>query len=91
MYFLSPGTSRFYVGADLSANLLTVSIDRGSFFGGTHSSTNTYLGIAPLIGIVAPIGENMNITGTLKYNLIFSSGSSTGFISLRGGVMLVLQ
>ncbi|MBE2189626.1 MAG: hypothetical protein KGZ71_06295 [Desulfobulbaceae bacterium] len=91
MYFVSPSPTRFYVGADLSINMFTATVDLGGFFGGSASATETYVGFAPLVGIVAPIGDNMNITGTLKYNLIFSSGSSTGFISLRGGIMFLLK
>lgn len=91
MYFLSPGPTRFYIGGDLSINMLTATVDLGGFFGGSVSSTDTYLGFAPVVGVVAPIGDNLNITGTAKYNIIFSSGSSLSFISLRAGVMFVLQ
>jgi hypothetical protein len=90
MYFVSQGPSRFYIGSDLSINMLSVKIDFGGFFG-SQSSTETYVGLAPLVGIIHPINDNMNLTGTVKYNIIFSSGNSISFISIRGGLMFRLK
>lgn len=91
MYFVSQGPTRFYIGGDLSINMLSVTIDMGGFFGGKASTTETYIGFAPVVGVVHPINDNLNLTGTAKYNIIFSSGSSISFISLRAGLMFRLK
>ncbi len=84
MLFVSQNPIRLYFGSDFSMNFISITSE--SWFSGVKGSrTDQYFGFAPLFGIIAPIDDNTNIIGTMKYNLILID-ETFNFLSLRVGL-----
>lgn len=92
-YYFEAGSIKPYVGAELGLHFGSTSVDLPSFSaggfsfgGGSQSASSTDFGFGFGGGVQVPVGDKLHVDGTLQYNLIATSGSSSGYISVEAGV-----
>ncbi len=73
-----------YIGAETLLFFSSAKVNTGFF--GSVSSSSTDFGFTPIVGAAFPIAPNMEIRANLKYHIIFTSGSSSTFLGIGGGV-----
>lgn len=84
-YRFNPGEKfQPYVGAETLFFFSSSTVETGFF--GSVSASSTDFGFTPLVGAAFPMSQNLEIRANLKYHIIFTSGSSTGFLGIGGGV-----
>jgi len=84
-YRITPtGNFQPYIGAETLLFMSTASVESGFF--GKVSSSSTDFSFTPLVGAAFPINNNLEIRANLKYHILFTSGSSTTFIGIGGGL-----
>jgi hypothetical protein len=95
-YFQPAGAFRLYGQAGLgfafsSASVTVPSVTIGGFTvgGGTTSASSTDFNVYPAIGFTMPLGK-MNLDANVKYDMIMTSGNSTGNLAVQVGVQLPL-
>ncbi len=92
-YFVGKGNFKPYVNGKVGLYFSSsdVTVDLG-FFGGEQSvsSSTTDLGVGVGAGFLMPLGKNLNLDVSASYDIIMTSGSSTSFISVLGGVSFAL-
>lgn len=91
-YFMPPKTPRVYgmLGLGLffwssEVTLPTYTIG-GVTYGGTLSETGSDFTLAPELGIEIPAGTNVNMDLSVRYDMIMTSGETTGNLGIRAGV-----
>lgn len=97
-YYFPTGTVRPYAVAELGLHFGSATVEYPSqsfggftFGGGETSSSSTDFGFGFGGGVQVPVADKICVDGTLQYNLIATSGSSSGFISLEAGVAYSLN
>jgi len=84
-YRFNPGQKfQPYIGAETLFLFSTTTV-KDSFFG-SYSASSTDFGFTPIVGAAFPMSPNMEIRANIKYHIIFTSGSSTTFLGIGGGV-----
>ena len=78
----------FYVGVGAGLYLWNSKVHVPGY--GDMSSNGSELGIAPSAGILLPISDKIQFNVNGKYNMVFTEGSSTTFISATGGILINL-
>ena len=97
-YFMPEGKLRVYGMAELGLFFWSSEVTLPSFTipgvgtigGGTVSATGSDFSYAPVLGVEVPIGKTTMLDGSVRYDGIATSGSSTGNIGLRLGVKFPL-
>jgi len=56
------------------------------YLGYKSSDSETKFGIVPLVGGAFKIAPNLELRVSLKYTIIFTSGSNTTYLNLLGGI-----
>lgn len=87
-YVLQQGTLHVYGGVEtgLHFSSASASVNGGAYGDLASSYSETNVGLTPLAGILVPISATLNFDGNLRYNIIFTSGSSTTYIGVNAGV-----
>lgn len=92
-YFMPPKTPRVYgmLGLGLffwssEVTLPAYSIGGATFGGSTVSTTGSDFNLAPEVGIEIPAGGNVNMDLSARYDMIMTSGNTTGNLGIRAGV-----
>lgn len=81
-YSLSDNSFSPYVGADAGIYSLGVS-------GGSTSSSEAYLGFAPVVGLNYKISDQLHVNANAKYHVVMSDGESSTFFGINAGVCYV--
>jgi hypothetical protein len=76
-----------YIGAETFLFFSSASV---KYLGYSSSSSDTDFGFTPLVGGAFKIAPNLEFRATAKYVIIFTSGSSTTYFSLLGGIHFIL-
>jgi len=78
-------TSGFYpfIGAETFLFFNSVSVE---YLGYKSSDSETKFGFVPLVGGAFKIAPNLELRVSLKYTIIFTSGSNTTYLNLLGGI-----
>jgi len=86
-YFFGSSQPRFFGEAALGFYSTSVSYTY-TYLGTpiTYTALNSDLGINIGAGATVPVSTSMDLIGKLRFHNIFSSGSSTNFITLSAGV-----
>jgi len=85
-YFLTENIQP-YAGVDVGLFTLGAKVKSQ---GESASASESYVGLAPVIGLQFNISNMLALNVHAKYNLIFSEGKSTGFIGCNVGIIFTL-
>jgi len=92
-YFMPPKTPRVYGMFELGLFFWSSKVDLPSYTiggvtygGGTASATGSDFNIAPGFGIEIPAGNNLTMDLSARYDIILTSGNSTGDLGVRVGL-----
>jgi len=87
-YKFNPGQKfQPYIGAETLFFMSSSTVD---LFGFKSSVSSTDFGFTPIVGAAFPISPKLEIRANLKYHILFTSGSSTTFLGIGGGLHYVL-
>ena len=92
-YFLNEDI-KVYGGLDLGLYTLgfkTPKISIGGIDFPSTSVSDSYFGLAPVVGLQFKLTDTLALDVNTKYNLIFSDGDSTGFIGFNVGIVYTLK
>jgi hypothetical protein len=96
-YFMPPKTPRVYGMFELGMffwsweyEVPSYTIGGQTFGGGTISETGSDFNIAPGFGVEIPAGSNMMMDISGRYDVIMTSGSSSGNLAVRVGLNFML-
>ncbi|HRP02731.1 MAG TPA: outer membrane beta-barrel protein [Candidatus Kapabacteria bacterium] len=73
-----------YIGAETLLFFNSAKVNTGFF--GSVSTSSTDFGFTPIVGAAFPLNANVEIRANLKYHMIFTSGSTSSFVGIGGGV-----
>ncbi len=82
-YRFSASGFKPFIGAETFLFFNSVSVE---YLGYKSSDSETKFGFVPLVGGAFKIAPNMEFRVTLKYTIIFTSGSNTTYLNLLGGI-----
>ena len=92
-YYFTPGKVQPYAAAELGFHFTSSSfeIPAQTFFGqtfggGTVDASSTDFGFGFGGGVLVEVGKNLQFDGGLQYNLVTTTGNSSGYISFELGV-----
>lgn len=92
-YVLGKGDFKPYLSGQLGMyfSSFEVEVDLG-FFGGkqTVSDSGSDFGVALGGGFMMPLGKTMNFDVSAEYNIIFTEGSSTSYLTVLAGLAFAL-
>lgn len=92
-YLLLEGDFHPYLGADMGVHFMNTKQTIINL-GGTKLDTDnseTNFGFAPMAGVRLHMPPNLDLDLNLTYNIITTSGSSTSFIGIIAGALILLQ
>ncbi|ROL60579.1 hypothetical protein D9V87_00745 [Bacteroidetes/Chlorobi group bacterium MS-B_bin-24] len=72
-----------FIGAETFLFFNSVSVE---YLGYKSSDSETNFGFVPLVGGAFKIAPNLELRVSLKYTIIFTSGSNTTYLNLLGGI-----
>lgn len=92
-YYFMPGKVQPYGAAEFGFHFTSSSYDipaqtffGQTFGGGTVDASSTDFGFGFGGGVLVEVGKNLQFDGGLQYNLVTTTGSSSGYISFELGV-----
>jgi len=87
-YYLGSGAMKPYLGVDLGFYKYSFDME---FMGISSSVSETYLGFAPTGGILYGLNDKMSLVANLKYNVVLSEDSSTGYLGINAGLVYQIK
>lgn len=97
-YYFMPGKVQPYAAAEFGFHFTSSSFDIPSqtiggftFGGGSQSASSTDFGFGFGGGVLIAISKNVNLDGGLQYNLVTTTGNSSGYISFEIGAAFGLN
>ena len=97
-YYVGNGKVMPYLAAKAGMYFSSSTVDVPSYTiggitvgGGSVSASTSDFGFLGGVGVLFPAGRNLDIDVNAGYNLITTSGSSTGYIDINGGVRIGLK
>lgn len=85
--FLATDGFKPYLGAGAGVYMLT---EKMTMVGLDVSESVTKVGVAPHFGFLFGLSESVDLNVCANYNMIFTEGSSTSFLTVNGGILISL-
>lgn len=85
--FLATEGFKPYLGAGAGLYMLTL---KASVAGVDVSESSSEVGVAPHFGFLFGLSESVDLNVCANYNMIFTEGSSTSFLTVNGGILISL-
>jgi opacity protein-like surface antigen len=83
-HFNSSGKVKPYIGADMGLYVFKVKAKSGGY---TASTSDSYFGLAPVVGIEYEMKENLALAANLKYNYVIIEGDDGQYLGINVGVI----
>jgi len=86
-YYIGSEKVKPYFGIDAGVYLFRV---KASAMGVSASTTETYVGFAPVGGIMIDLSEKISFVANAKYHFVLSEGDNATMIGIHAGVVIIL-